>query len=332
MSSAEPALATSDLRIDAIERVIVAALRAGGPDRVLACAVVDAGSPLAAFGRAIEAARFPEYDMAKVMEPWEPASLFLYTVDVERGRIGHVKRLVRGRSAEEFAATGRTGLEVLDDRVDATDPDEQADLDELLGEFDITDTALVWNIATSCATERVAPTRHRPYSLLTYKGLLLLTRPIGVDHFYAYINKKTVRSMGRLGIPSTLLGGREYHLPVPGGYDHDYVAIHMVTDEPTVRAFTVVDPARPLSRAVAEAEFPVVVFVDDDQVLDLTDAAVSPHVSLVRLDEESRRAVMAGDDMVIDLRDGDDVVIDLRDGDEVTIDLTDPAVERSFRP
>jgi hypothetical protein len=67
-------------------------------------------------------------------------------------------------------------------------------------------------------------------------------------------------------------------------------------------------------------------------VLDLTDAAVSPHVSLVRLDEESRRAVMAGDDMVIDLRDGDDVVIDLRDGDEVTIDLTDPAVERSFRP
>jgi hypothetical protein len=331
MSSAEPALASNDLRIDAIERVIVAALRAGDPDRVLACAVVDAGSPLAAFGRAIEAARFPEYDMAKVMEPWEPSSLFLYTVDVEQARIGHIKRLVRGRDADEFAATGRTGIEVLDDRVDATDPDEQASLDLLLGEFGITDPALVWNIATSCATERVAPTRHRPYSLLTYKGLLLLTRPIGVDHFYAYINKKTVRSMGRLGIPSTLLGGREYHLPVPGGYDHDYVAVHIVTDEPTVRAFTVTDPARPLSRAVAEADFPVVVFVDHDQVLDLTDAAVSPHVSVARLDQESLLAVPADDDLVIDLTD-DDVVIDLRDGDDITIDLTDAAMERTPRP
>jgi hypothetical protein len=331
MSSANPAVSADEFRLDAIERVITAALRDGGRDRVLACAVIDASSPLADFGRAIEAARFPEYDMAKVMEPWDSRSLFLYTVDVERGRIGHIKRLVRGRTATELAQSGRTGIEVLDDRLDATDSAEQATLEGLFAQFGITDPATVWNIATSCATERVAPTRQRPYSLLTYKGLLYLTAPLPADHFFAYINKKTVRSMARLGIPSSMVGDREFHLPVPGGYDHNYVAVHITADEGTVRAFTVVDPARPLSRAVAEADFPVVVFVDDDQVLDLTDAAVSPHVSLVRLDEASRRAVM-GDDVVIDLRDGDDVVIDLRDGDEVTVDLTDPAVERTFRP
>ena len=113
MSSADRALVADRIRLDAIESVIVDAVRAGGPDRTVAVVVVDAGSPLAAFGRAIEAHRFPEYDMAKVMEPFEAASLFLYTVDVEHGRIGHVKRLVRGNTAEQLAATGRTGIGTL---------------------------------------------------------------------------------------------------------------------------------------------------------------------------------------------------------------------------
>lgn len=316
MSSANRALVRDDVRLDAIESVIVDTIRAGGVDRTVACAVIDASSPMADFGRAIEAARFPEYDMAKVMEPFEPASLFLYTVDVEKGRIGHVKRVVRGCSAEELAETGLTRIEVLDDRLLATDPDEQATLDELFGQFGITDPSDAWNIATSCATERVQPTRHRPYSLLTYKGLLLLIQPLHVDHFFAYVNKKSVRSMGRLGIPSTLVGQSEFHLPVEAGYDHDYVAIHMTPDEATVKAFTVASPDHPLSRAVAEMDLPVVVFVhDDDLVLDLTDAAVSPHVELAR----PRDLVLglAGDaGPVIDLTGVDDgvAVLDLTAG------------------
>jgi hypothetical protein len=314
MSSADRALVRDGVRLDAIERVIVETIRRGGGDREVACAVIDASSPMADFGRAIEAARFPEYDMAKVMEPFEPASLFLYTVDVEKGRIGHVKRVVRGCTAEELAETGLTRIEVLDDRLVATEPDEQATLDELFAQFGITDPSKAWNIATSCATERVQPTRHRPYSLLTYKGLLLLIQPLHVDHFFAYVNKKTVRGMGRLGIPSTLVGEHEFHLPVLDGYDHDYVAVHMTPDEATVKAFTVASPDHPLSRAVAELALPVIVFVhDDDQVLDLTDAAVSPHVELAR----------AGD-LVLDLTDGSGPVIDLTDADGgVVVDLTD---------
>jgi hypothetical protein len=320
MSSDTRALIADEVRLDAIESVIVETIRRGGVDREVACAVVDANSPMADFGRAIEAARFPEYDMAKAMEPFEPASLFLYTVDVEKGRIGHVKRVVRGCTAEELAETGLTRIEVIDDRLEATDPDERATLEELFDQFGITDPAKAWNIATSCATERVQPTRHRPYSLLTYKGLLLLIQPLHVDHFFAYVNKKTVRSLARLGIPSTMVGDHEFHLPVHEGYDLDYVAIHMTPDEATVKAFTVADPAHPLSRAVAELALPVVVFVhDDDVVLDLTDAAVSPHVELAQ-----------ASDLVLDLTDEASPVLDLTDteGDEVVIDLTDSAGAR----
>jgi hypothetical protein len=320
MSSADRALVRDDVRLDAIEAVIVETMRAGGADRTVGCAVIDASSPLADFGRAIEAARFPEYDMAKAMEPFEPASLFLYTVDIQKGRIGHVKRVVRGSSAEELARTGLTRIEVVDDRLLATDPAEQATLEEVFGPFGITDPSTVWNIATSCATERVAPTRHRPYSLLTYKGLLLLTQPLRVDHFFAYVNKKTVRAMGRLGIPSTTVGDHEFHLPVPDGYDHDYVAIHMTPDDATVAAFTLVNPAHPLSRSVAETSLPVVIFVhDEDQVLDLTDAAASPNVELIR----------PADLVVLDLTDAPEPILELTDDGDVVIDLTDSAVERA---
>jgi hypothetical protein len=317
MTTADRASVADDVRLDAIERVVVDTIRSGGERGPVACAVIDAESPLADFGRAIEAARFPEYDMAKAMEPYEEASLFFYTVDLEKGRIGHIKRIVRGCSAEELAATGHTRVEVVDDRLVATEADEVATIDEMFGYHGFSDPAKAWNIATSCATERVAPTRHRPYSLLTYKGLLLLIQPIHVDHFFAYVNRKTVRSMSRLGIPSSLAGGREFHLPVVDGYDHDYVGIHMQPDEATVRSFTVYDPEHPLSRAVAELPLHVVVFIHDEaRAIDLTDAAESPHVELVRTAEL----------VVLDLTD-DELKIDLTSGDgtEITLEgwLTD---------
>ena len=316
MSSGNPSITADELRLDAIERVVTTALRSGHPDRVLAVAVVDASSPLAEFGRAMEAARFPEYDMAKAMAPWDDVSFFFYTVDVEHGRIGHVKRMVRARSAAEIARTGRTGIEVIDDRLDATDPAEQATLESLLAQFDITDPATMWNIATSCATERIAPTRSGPYSLLTYKALFLLSVPLPANHFYAYINRKTVRAMARIGIPCTVVGDHEFHLPTPHGYDQDYVAVHITADDETVRAFTVVDPARPLSRAVAECDLEMVVLLDHpDQVLDLTDAAVAPYVEVVAVDSSWLAA--------------DDVVIDLTDDDRLIIDLTDAAMARA---
>ena len=303
-----------DLRADAVEAVMVEAMRreTGGG---VACAVIDGSSPLTYLARMVERARFPDFDMDAAMAPFDDASLFLHTVDLDRGRVGHVQRLVRGRSAAASSATGLTLIEVLDDRVSAIDPAERASIAEILAHHGIGDTGKVWNIATSCATERVAPTRHRPYSLLSYKGLMRVAQPIDVIHFFAYVNRKTVRSMDRVGIPSTLAGGREFHLPVPGGYDSDYVGIHLEIDEATVRAFTVADPSRPLSRPVADTEIPVMVFVhDDDHVVDLRDSATSPHVGLTRL----------GSLASIDLP-GGAVGPDGSD-DAVVLDLTDPEV------
>ena len=321
---ADSPVVADDRRLDAIESVVVDAIRTSDQAGPVACAVIDTASPLAYFGRAIEASRFPEYDMAAAMAPFEASSHFLYTVDVEQGLIGHVMRVVRGCSADEMAMTGRTRIEVLDDRLVASDPVEVTSLDEMFGHHGFTDPARAWNISTSCATERVAPTRHRPYSLLTYKGLLLLIQPIQIDHFFAYVNKKTIRSLDRLGIPSNLVAGREFHMPAGDGYDPDYLAIHMQPDEATVRSFTVYNPERPLSRAVAEIPLPVVVFVHEgDQVFDLTDAAVSPHVRLV----PDAELVPAGG------RGAPDAVLDLTgDDDEVVIDLTDGALSRSTEP
>jgi hypothetical protein len=314
MSSDTRALVADDVRLDAIESVIVDTIRDGGADRSVAVAVIDAASPLADFGRAIEAARFPEFDMAKAMRPFEDASIFLFTVDVEKGRIGHVERLVRGRTAEEFAVTGRTGLEVLDDRLDAIDPAEQASPEQLLAEHGISSPDAVWNIATSCATARIAPTRQRPYSLLTVKGLLTLAEPVGVGHCLAYVNQKTVRSMARLGIPSTLVGQREFHLPIgEGQYAEDFVAIHMQSDQATLDAFWKVNPEFPLSRFVAELDLPVVVFVDDDsRMIDLTEDELTPNVELAYPDDR----------VVIDLTDDDGPVIDLTDQSAPALDLT----------
>lgn len=315
MSSDARALVADDVRLDAIESVIVETIRDGGADRAVAVAVIDAASPLADFGRAIEAARFPEFDMAKAMRPFEDASIFLLTVDVEKGRIGHVERLVRGCTAEEFAATGRTGLEVLDDRLDASDPVEHASPQELLAELGITTPDAVWNIATSCATERIAPTRQRPYSLLTVKGLLTLAEPVGVGHCLAYVNRKTVRSLARLGIPSRLVGSREFHLPVgPGAYADDFVAIHMQSDQATLDAFWRVNPEYPLSRFVAELDLPVVVFVDDDsRMIDLTEDELTPNLELA----------YPADRVVLDLTDEAGPVIDLTDERGPVVDIGD---------
>src|SRR5690606_27530354 len=94
-------------------------------------------------------------------------------------------------------------------------------------------------------------------------------------------------------------------------YDHEYVGIHMQPDEATGRAFTVYNPEHPLSRAVAELPLHVVVFVHDEaRAIDLTDAAESPHVELVRTAEL----------VVLDLTD-DELMIDLTSGEGSEIDL-----------
>lgn len=268
------AYALDDLRLRAIERYVVDALRQGDPTRVMACAIVDGGSSLAAFGRTMERHEFQKYDMAEAMAPYERFSSFLYTVDIELGRIVHVKRMVRACSAEEFERTGLTGIEVIDDRVTALDPDESSTAEAILAYHHIPDVRLCVNLATNFTTNVAAPTRERPYSLLSYKAVMEHGVASGARHLFAYVNRGAIKSLGRLGVPSDLLEGREYHLPSGDHYDVEYIAVHLEATEETTRVFNEVDPSHPLSRIVAGISLPVVVILDDPaEQLDLTDAA-----------------------------------------------------------
>jgi hypothetical protein len=320
MNAAPDATAHAQVRFDAIESVVVDTLRACvDPGTGVATAVIDGRSPLAAFGRMVEVETFPHFDMAKAMSPFEARSLFLFTADLDAGRIGHIKRVVRGFTPDERGSSGHTGIEVIDDRIDALDPAERASLNEIAVYYDLGDTSQCWNVATSCATNRIASSRSRPYSLFTYKALFFLCRPVHVDHHFAYINLKSVRSMNRLRVPFDLVLGREFHLPVPSGYDPGYMGIHMFADDRGYRFFTEVREDRPLTRAVAGTELPIVVFETDREVaIDLTGADDAPEVVFAR-------AVTSA---VIDLTDdAGEPVLDLTDdAGGPALDLTDGAV------
>jgi len=125
--------------------------------------------------------------------------------------------------------------------------------------------------------------------------------------------------MNRLRVPFDLVLGREFHLPVPSGYDPGYMGIHMFADDRGYRFFTEVSDDRPLTRAVAGTELPIVVFETDREVaIDLTGADDAPEVVFAR-------AVTSA---VLDLTDdAGEPVLDLTDdaGGPV-IDLTDGAV------
>ena len=275
MSATPRAYALDDLRLGAIERYLVDALKEGDPTRVMACAIVDGASSLAAFGRTMERLQFPKYDMAAAMAPYERYSAFLYTVDIDLGRIVHVKRMVRAHTAEEFERTGLTGIEVIDDRVVALPGSEHSSAEAILSYHQVADVRLCLNLATNFTTNVALPTRQRPYSLLSYKAVLEYGLAAGGRHLFAYVNRGAIKSLSRLGVPSDLVEGREFHLPMGGGYDVEYLAVHFEATEETARVFNEVDPTHPLTRIVADVSLPVVVILDDpaDQ-LDLTDTVI----------------------------------------------------------
>src|SRR6478609_7446126 len=152
-----------DERLDDLEGRVVAMLAVGDPGRVMACAIVSGDSPLAGFGRTLEARSFPGYDFSRALAPYEDRSLFIYTVDLQLRRIAHVKRVVLALPALD--AEGRTGIEVIDDRLFAVDPGERAGFDEIARVHGVDDVRRCINLTTNLATDRGArPTRERPYS------------------------------------------------------------------------------------------------------------------------------------------------------------------------
>lgn len=246
-----------------VEHNLVASMRQVSPGLEGVAAILVSGSHYAAdFGRTHETEAFKreQYDFHAAMAQYEASSSFLYTVDMDAGIIAHTKRVVRAVPGMHRLTGGRTGLEMIDDRLSATDLAQAGTLAELLDYHQITDTETCLNIATNSSTGRAPLSREKPYGLLSYKAIFELTRQEGIDHVFAYLNQQAIRSLSHLGLSYGLLGGREFHLPRVGaeeGYDMAYQAVCIDATPENIAIFSQANPARPFTQLVAGHAVPL---------------------------------------------------------------------------
>src|SRR5665213_371510 len=226
--------------MDAMEASVVGILRNSLSQDYegVAALIVESEDPLANFGRTSEPIAFlrergEEYDFYKGMRPYEEKSSFLYTVDLAQGRIAHIKRLVFPNDPSERQITGLTGIDVIDDRVSSTDPDEHVGLEDIMRFFKMSEDDLQRSfcVSTNVTTSRVeAEANTPPHIFLSYKATFLLFKAKNYDRIFAYLNVAAAHSLGGLGLESQLLQDKEFHLPIPQddgsvAYDNDYVAV-----------------------------------------------------------------------------------------------------------
>lgn len=237
-----------------------------GLDSGIAVLMVDGQSAMADFGRTCEQDIFTkageDYDFHQGMMPYEDRSTFIYTVDLDLGRVAHVKRVVGPLEAEDREQSGVTGLEVIDDRIRAVVPEQQATLDEMTTHHSIDDLSKCINITTNLNTKRGENNFfEKPYSLVSYKAVFGLVERDDLTHLFAYMNQKAIRSLpGGLGVQYDLLNGKEYHLPMPDDpakSDNDYLAVVLPNTQSNRDAFTKTNPDFPGTALIADREVAV---------------------------------------------------------------------------
>jgi hypothetical protein len=253
----------ADAKLALIEARLVELLEQRPSCSGMSTVVLRTDDPLSDFVRTYEASVFgaEEYDFHAGMKPYERQSLFLATVDLENRVVAHVKRIVEARK-EPAAAEGvtLTGIEVIDDRLTATDDAERAGLRDILDFHKIAGIQKCINITSNMQTGRCKPSWEKPYSLVSYKAVFKCITVLGIDHLLAYMNRGAIRSLGRLGVEFERLAGREFHLPMPGDpgrYDLNYEAVCIPKDRHNVEAFIMENPDRPFTRLIAGLDVPL---------------------------------------------------------------------------
>lgn len=222
--------------VDLLEKMVTTYTGINAPEAEIVGLVVPTDAEIANFGRTGEQGTFRElgedYDFKEGMAPHEPNSTFLYTIDqrdcVPEPRIIHVKRMVSPNTGG-LDTDGFTGIEMIDDRLVATDVRESMDLDELLAASGLTMDGLkqVINVATNYRTRRGEREHNLKEigTLLSYHFLVEHGDGSGAKAILAYLNRAAAMSLGFVGAEKRLLGGKEFHLPkTNGGYDTDYTA------------------------------------------------------------------------------------------------------------
>ncbi len=209
----------SGAELTAIEARLVDLLERSPGRSGLATVLLTSDNPLSDFVRTYEASVFgaEEYDFFVGMRPYERDSYFLATVDLDNKVIAHVKRIVRARGGQVgVRGSGLTGIEVVDDRLTATDEMKRTGLQEIMEFHKIIDINRCFNLTSNIQTGRCKPSWDKPYSLISYKAVFKLTRVLGVDLIFAYMNRLAIRSLGRVGVEFEKLCGADFHLPMPG--------------------------------------------------------------------------------------------------------------------
>lgn len=238
--------------------------------------VVPWDSKYAKFGRTSETWAYGDFDNHAEMVQYEQNSFFIYTYDTEHGRIAHVKRILHAKTPEERDATGLTGVEVIDDRIVAQVDKEKAELDELMAYHDIPDIEQCWNVTSNHRTNRVnANFLERPFVLASYKTVFELGRRSGVTRLFAYLNEKAINSLAgeNMQIEYQLLGGEEYHLPLPnkpGMYDEDFVATCLPYTPANMSKFTEVDETAIGTVLIADRDVPIYSVAESEGVTEIT--------------------------------------------------------------
>jgi len=241
----------SDQGLDNLERWASRITNELAPNKDLVGLVVPSNSPLANFGRTTEQRIFTglgeDYDFSCGMLPHEGRSTFMYTVDqrpiLEKPRIAHVKRIVAPfDDLDGVNHEGLTGIEMVDDRLRAIEPEEHMELKEILDESALTLEALQKSlcVATNFITHRVEKGKDLGAlaTAISYHFLVKYAHEKGTKAIIAYQNNVARYSIGKLGAESYVLGGKDFHLPkTTGGYDNDYVALVIPDSEQNLGIF-----------------------------------------------------------------------------------------------
>jgi hypothetical protein len=197
------------------------------------------------------------------MKSYEDRSEFLYTLDLDTGKVAHVKRIVSALDPAETERTGLTGIEVIDDHIATNSPQEHASLEDIKRHHGVSDFSKYLNITTNQNTKRAERDfLNKPYVLISYKAVFQLIIQRGVQDLFAYMNKKAVDSLeGGLGVTHDLVAGKELHLPMPDDptqFDADYIAVCIPNTEKNRAAFTEVNPDYPGTSLIADREVPLI--------------------------------------------------------------------------
>lgn len=252
-----------DAELASLETRLVDLLEQHPDHSGLATALLGADDPLSDFIRTYEGSVFGAegYDFHAGMKPYEQQSLFLVTVDLEGKVAAHIKRIVQARRTGSGGQhAGLTGIEVVDDRLTASVDRERVGLWEILDYHKILDIQTCLNLTSNIQTGRSKPSWNRPYSLISYKAVFKVTRVLGVDNIFAYMNRVAIRSLGRVGVEFEKLAGRDFHLPIPGrpgSYDLNYEAICIPGTRHNLEVFSKDNPEKPFTTLIAGLDVPL---------------------------------------------------------------------------